>query len=229
MALDTSLTNLFSGFDQDELGAIIAHAASEKQQMGGGTARAARAAQRLQVRRAKAEAHLADILPQRVAAGESWHVISHGDIDSLSYLQHAINGVPYFDYVLISTWCIQRADLEQIARWLDAGRIEQFDLYAGEIFPNQYGDAYEYMQELQELYGCRIVIARNHSKITLASLAEEDYYLAIESSANVKTNPRIEQTAVHASRDLFDFYQEFFHGIRSIDRATARPKGAAGP
>lgn len=62
-----------------------------------------------------------------------------------------------------------------------------------------------------------------------ASKAEEDYYLAMESSANVNTNPRIEQTAVHASRDLFEFYKEFFDGIRSIDRSAPRATGTAGP
>jgi hypothetical protein len=52
----------------------------------------------------------------------------------------------------------------------------------------------------------------------LASNAGEGYYLAIESSANVNTNPRIEQTVVHADRAVHDFYQEFFHGLKSIDK-----------
>ena len=40
----------------------------------------------------------------------------------------------------------------------------------------------------------------------------------IESSANVNTNPRIEQSTIHRSADLYAFYAEFFDGIRSIDR-----------
>ena len=227
MAVDAGLTDLFGEFDPAMVAAIQASKAEEDRQ--DGAARAARAAHRMQVRRAKAEAQLAEILPPRFESGDSWHVISHGDIDALSYLTHALKGVPYFDYVAISTWCVARADLEQIAAWLDAGRIDQFDLYAGEISPSQYGDEHEYMQQLCEIYGCRMVIARNHSKVTLARLADEDYYLAMESSANVNTNPRIEQTAVHASRDLFDFYKEFFDGIRSIDRSAPRATGTAGP
>lgn len=227
MAVDAGLTDLFGEFDPAMVAAIRASKAEEDKQ--DGAARAARAAHRMQVRRAKAEAQLAEILPDRFEPGDSWHVISHGDIDALSYLTHALKGVPYFDYVAISTWCVARADLEQIAAWLDAGRIDQFDLYAGEIFPSQYGDEHEYMQQLCEIYGCKMVIARNHSKVTLARLADEDYYLAMESSANVNTNPRIEQTAVHASRELFDFYKEFFDGIRSIDRSAPRATGTAGP
>jgi len=184
-------------------------------------ARAARSAARLHARRAKSEAHLAEILPARISAGESWHVISHGDIDSLSFLTHVLSGVEYLDRVLISTWCMAKPDLDQLSSWLDAGRIDQLDLYVGEIFPNQYGDEYARALEMADVYGCRVVVARNHSKIMLMSCAADGYYLVTESSANVNTNPRIEQTAVHASRDLYDFYLDFFHGLKTIDRRHA--------
>lgn len=117
---------------------------------------------------------------------------------------------------------MSKDDLIQIESWLDSGRIDRLDLYMGEIFPSQYGDEYELALRLQKDYGLRLVIARNHSKITLASNTYEKYYLAIESSANINTNPRIEQTAIHADQALYDFYLEFFSGIRSIDRDSAR-------
>lgn len=225
--LDNLLTatdsGLFADFDQQQIAAIAAQQAQDKQAMS--KARAIRTAHRMQMRRATSEKHLAEVLPERFEAGESWHVISHGDVDALSYLAHTLKGVSHFDYVLVSTWCIARADLEQIAQWLDAGLIDQFDLYAGEIFPSQYGDEYEMMLDLCEQYGCKLVIARNHSKVILTSNEQDNYHLVVESSCNVNTNPRIEQAAVHASRDLFEFYREFFSGIRSIDRATKGQKG----
>jgi len=208
--------DLFHGFNSAEIAAIeLQHT---RDQAAAGEARALKSRTRHEIRRANAEAHLADLLPSRFEPGDSWHVISRGDIDALSYLRHALAGVSHFDHVLISTWCIAKADLQEIATWIDAGRIDQFDLYAGEIFPSQYGDEYESMLEMCKTYGCRMVIARNHSKITLARNVGESYSLVIESSANVNTNPRIEQSAIHASADLFDFYMEFFGGIRSIDR-----------
>lgn len=207
---------LFDGFDPAEIAAIADARILEVAQAG--AARAQKARQKMHLRRAKGEAALASMLPERFTDGDSWHVMSHGDIDALSYLAHAIKAT-HFDYVAISTWCIARPDLEQIETWLESGRIDRFDLYAGEIFPSQYGDEYEYMLSMAGRYDCRLVIAKNHSKITIASNVEEDYYLAMESSANVNTNPRIEQTAIHASRDLFAFYKEFFSGLRSIDRA----------
>jgi len=40
----------------------------------------------------------------------------------------------------------------------------------------------------------------------------------IESSANLNTNPRIEQTCITRDRDLFEFYRDFFSGIHSVTR-----------
>ncbi len=213
-------SDLFDDFDPAQVAAITS--GITRQHQAEGEARAVRRASKIQTRRANAEKHLADILPARFTPGESWHVVSRGDIDSLSYLRHALNGTTHFDHVLLSTWCIAKPDLQEIEHWLDAGRIDQFELYAGEIFPSQYGDEYETMLRLCDTYGARMVVARNHSKITLASNLAEEYRLVVESSANVNTNPRIEQSAIHCSDELHAFYLEFFHGIRSIDKHSAR-------
>lgn len=172
-----------------------------------------------EIRRAKAQ-HAADKRETRRAAAQRSANRHHmrGDIDALSYVRHILAGVSHLDHLLMSTWCIAKNDLTEISAWLDAGKIEQFDLYAGEIFPGSYGDEYEQMLAMCEAYGSRLIVAKNHSKITLASNAAEAYYLTVESSANVNTNPRIEQSAIHCGRDLHTFYLEFFSGIQSIDK-----------
>jgi len=215
--------DLLDGFDAADIAAILA--AQARDEAAAGEARAARIRQRKTLRRVTAERHLASILPARIEEGDSWHVISHGDVDALSYLAHAIAAMP-FDVVAISTWCMARDDLERLRAWLDAGQIDRLALYVGEIFPSQYGDEYELAQQLAADYDVRLVVARNHSKVILAANVAAAYYLAIEGSANVNTNPRIEQTAMHASRDLYEFYLRFFDGLTSIDRATRAP-GAA--
>ena len=218
-------TSLFAGFDQAQLAACaVANARAREEQA---HARAKRMRSRHELRRATAEASLASIQPARFTDGDSWHVLSHGDVDALSYVRHTLAGVDYIDHVALSTWCIAKNDLTELATWLDSGRIEQFDLYAGEIFPSQYGDEYEQMQGMVAAYGCRLVIAKNHSKVTLLRNAAMPYHVVIESSANVNTNPRIEQTAIHCSAELHAFYLEFFSGLKSIDRASraANAKG----
>ncbi len=207
---------LFEGFDPAEI-----ERASRQLQVAKTETRKAvakKSANRHHMCRANAEATLADILPAKFEDGESWHVLSRGDIDSLSYLRHIVQSVDHLDHVLMSTWCIAKNDLTEITKWLDTGRIKQFDLYAGEIFPGFYGDEYEQFMKMCDLYGCRLVVAKNHSKITLACV--DDYRLVIESSANVNTNPRIEQSTIHRSAELHAFYLEFFAGVKSIDKAS---------
>ena len=212
------MTDLFDGFDPAEVARAGQQFVANKREAE--RARATKSANRHHMRRATAEATLAELLPATFATGDSWHVISRGDIDSLSYVRHVLAGVSHLDHVLMSTWCIAKNDLTEIAGWIDSGKIEQFDLYAGEIFPGSYGDEYEQMMKMCEIYGCRLVIAKNHSKVTLLRNAADAYYLTVESSANVNTNPRIEQSTVHASHELHAFYLDFFSGIKSIDKAS---------
>lgn len=208
-------SDLFGGFSVDDIAAIAAadavHAEEVKQ------ARALATQSRRQVRRAKNEATLAEILPAELPADMSWHVISHGDIDSLSYMRHVVKSQP-LDFVLVSTWCMARPDVEEIAGWLDAGRVKKVDWYVGEIFPNQYGDEYELVQAIVAKHGGRVCVARNHSKVMLGHHEADAYYVAIESSANVNTNPRIEQSAIHRNEDLFHFYADFYAELVNIDR-----------
>lgn len=207
---------LFDGFDPAEIALASRQIAATRAETRRATAQ--KSANRHHMRRANAEATLAEILPATIAPGESWHVMSRGDIDSLSYVRHVLAGVSHLDHLLMSTWCIAKNDLTEIANWLDSGRVEQFDLYAGEIFPGSYGDEYEQMLAMCENYGARLVIAKNHSKVTLCSV--DDYKIVIESSANVNTNPRIEQSALHHNADLHGFYLDFFNGVKSIDKSS---------
>lgn len=208
---------LFAGFDP----ALVAQIeeAQARELVAEGHARAMRTRSRHQMRRAKSEKVLAELLPRVIEPGETWHVISHGDVDSLSYLAHVIEPT-YFDTVSISTWCIAATDLDRLAEWLNTGRIGHLDLYLGEIFPGQYVGEYEQATKMRRDYGVGLKIARNHSKVMLAGNASTDTWLVSESSANVNTNPRIEQTSITNDRALFEFYRDFFNGLHSIDRAA---------
>jgi hypothetical protein len=208
--------DLFAAFDPAEVLAIQKQESEFEAEKS--KAKAHKAKHRHQMRRANAEKHLCEILPPVFDLGESWHVISRGDIDALSYLRFALGHVTHFDHVLLSTWCIAKPDMEEIAQWLDTGRIDQLHMCAGEIFPSQYGDEYEYAHKLIELYGAKLTIAKNHSKVTLAANAAQNYFLTIESSANVNTNPRIEQTTITNDAELYAFYLDFYSQIKSIDK-----------
>lgn len=176
----------------------------------------ARKTTRIEVRRANCEAILASILPQHLDMGMSYHVISHGDVDSLSYLIHIAKDTP-LDSVLISTWCMAMPDVEWLRQQVETWRFGTIDFVLGEIFPAQYPDEYEAVKQMEADEMATLRIAKNHAKVMACCHAETGLYYAIESSSNVNTNPRIEQTAIHASRELHDFYRDFYAGIKSID------------
>lgn len=184
---------------------------------------------RIETRRAKTEAVLLEILPTPMEMGTSYHVISHGDVDALSYLIH-LSKSHAFETVLISTWCMAMPDLEWLRQQIENGRIGRIDFCLGEIFPSQYPDEYLTCQAMVELGDATLKIARNHAKVMAGASPRDNIWFAIESSSNVNTNPRIEQTAVHMSRELHDFYRDFYAGIQSIDGARyVKPKRRTAP
>ena len=169
-------------------------------------------------RRLRSEAVLADLLPQLPAPGMAIHCISHGDVDSLSYLAHLVKATT-FDAVLISTWCLAMPDVDLVLHWITTGRVGRCDFYGGEILPGTYPDETDKLDRAQaEGRPVSLTIARNHAKVMLAHNAEDDLYISIESSANVNTNPRIEQTCITRDRDLWEFYREFFTGLKSVHK-----------
>lgn len=197
-----------------ELERFRAETADEKHRKRVASAIAVRS--RILARRAKSEAHLADILPPQIADGESWHVLSSGDVDALSFLAHIIKSQP-MEYVAFSTWCMAAADVAQLGAWLQSGAIDALDAYVGEIFPNQYPAEFESLCAIVRRNTGRVCVFRNHAKMFLCRA--QDRAWVIESSANINTNPRTENTVITADRALFDHNLSYLHGIRSFDRS----------
>lgn len=171
---------------------------------------------RRQTRRAKSESTLVEILPADIADGDAWHVLSSGDIDSLSFLAHIL-ATHTLDYCLMSTWCMAMDDVNQILTWIAEGKIARFDAYLGEIFPNQYTDEHERLVAgLKQTGAGRVAIFKNHSKVYACRSGARAW--VIESSANVNTNPRTENTVITADIGLYQHHKAYFDGIKSFNR-----------
>lgn len=164
------------------------------------------------------EAALADALPWHIADGEAWHVISAGDVDSLTYLRHIARD-QRIDYCIVSTWCMARSDAEEMLSWVERGLVGRFDFYVGEIFKNGYRGCRDVLDAICGKCGGRVARFRNHSKVM--ALWGAEWSGVIESSANVDTNPRTEQTCITADRGLADFYKAYFDGINDFDGGYA--------
>ena len=175
----------------------------------------ARAKERHFERRVKSELALEQSLPWHLENGASYHCLSFGDVDSLTYLRTIVKQQP-LEYVLISTWCLAMTDAEELKKWLDAGYIKRVDIYAGEIFTKQYAPVYNFLLQNCLVDGARVAIFRNHSKV-IAGFGR-DFDFAIAGSANINSNPRCENMTITCNTDVAMFYKEFYDGIKSFSR-----------
>jgi len=164
-------------------------------------------------RKAYSETQLLDVLGKEFKEGESYHCISGGDVDILSYLKCVLRQQD-LEYCLLSTWCMAMDDVLQLEEWLQAEKIKKIDAYVGEIFTGTYGGEYAKLKPLLKAYGGKVVIFRNHSKI-IAGYGKK-FYFAVESSANINTNPRTENSCLNISKGLYEFYKGFYDGIISF-------------
>lgn len=166
-------------------------------------------------RKAFSETQLLDAVGLDFKDGESYHCITAGDVDSLSYLKVVLRQQD-LHYCLFSTWCMSLDDILQFEEWLEDGRIKHLDAFVGEIFPGTYVVEYNALKRVLKPYGGKIVVFRNHAKI-YAGYGDK-FYFGIETSANINTNPRTENGCITIGKDIYDFYRGYFDKIISFDK-----------
>ena len=165
-------------------------------------------------RRAFSELKLIDAIGE-LKEGYSYHCITAGDVDSLSYLKCVLRQ-QNLEHCLFSTWCMAAEDVLQFGEWLEEGKIKKLDAYVGEIFPNSYKVEYKMLKGLFEKYKCgRIAVFKNHSKI-YAGYGDK-FHFGIETSANINTNPRTENGCITIDKGIYKFYRDYFDGIVSFE------------
>ena len=210
MSLDFKL---FEGFDPESVAAAVQAREAELHQLG--HARTMRRQHTVQTRRVTSDAAVATILDAPLPQGTSQHVLSTGDVDVLSFTRRLIELHGWMQSLHIATWRINADDLSHIEHWIDAGQVEAFHLLTDLRFARLAPTEYAHAMRLVDLYPpSSLTLCLNHSKVTLLANAETDTWLVIESSANVNTNRRLEQTAIHHSRELHDFYAAAYAAIR---------------
>lgn len=166
-------------------------------------------------RRCFSESRLRDVLPDLLEEGQTFHLLTNGDLDALSIAKHILR-LQRLDYFAVSTWCISLPDVAAIDAWQTEGRIGRFDMFCGEILPGSYPGEYQQLKTIAARSGGRCAVFRNHSKIMLGIGPKFAFYSA--GSANVNTNPRVENHSLVISREAFEFGKAFFDGIKSFTR-----------
>lgn len=176
--------------------------------------------QRYEYRRAFSEVKMLEAMRYvQLQNGVTYNFITAGDVDSLTYLKVVLNQHD-LDFVLLSTWCMAAEDILQVQQWYEAGRIKQLDMYLGEIFPGSYKIEWAMVKKFYAEHpeAGRAAIFKNHSKIYAGCNIADNFYFGIQTSANINTNPRTEQGSITIDKGIFDFYKEYFDGIKSFEK-----------
>lgn len=161
-------------------------------------------------RKAASEKALESAMPWHFHEGDCYHCFSFGDVDSFSFFKMVLRQQP-IRYAAISTWCMAGEDVTDLRRWHERGMVGRVDFFLGEIFKSGYPDVYRAVQEFIQECGGRMVIFRNHSKVM--AIEGERFDCLIESSANINTNPRSENTVLTVDRELTGEYIQLFSEI----------------
>ena len=176
--------------------------------------------QRYEYRRAFSEVKMLEAMRYvQLQNGVTYNFITAGDVDSLTYLKVVLNQHD-LDFVLLSTWCMAAEDILQVQQWYEAGRIKQLDMYLDEIFPGSYKIEWAMVKKFYAEHpeAGRAAIFKNHSKIYAGCNIADKFYFGIQTSANINTNPRTEQGSITIDKGIFDFYKEYFDGIKSFEK-----------
>lgn len=132
----------------------------------------------------------------------------------MSFAAHLLRTRPA-EYLLFSTWHMAREDIERLNAWLQSGHVGRVDAYIGEIFRGSYPTEYGALCQTVRIGGGRVATFRNHSKVFCIACAEEAF--VIESSANINTNPRCENTVVTKSKELYLHHKHYFDEVRAFN------------
>jgi len=150
--------------------------------------------------------------------GASYHFLTGGDIDSLSYLKLVLRYIKHLDYLFFSTWCLAVDDAEYFSKILDKDDVNKIDAYVGEIFPGSYPTVFQMLRNIIKKHGGRVCVFKNHSKVFAGYNKEKDFYFVLQSSANINTNPRTENACLTIDKGLYDFYYDYFSGVVSFGK-----------
>lgn len=145
--------------------------------------------------------------------GKSIHVVSGGNVDLISYVKWLLLHWPHIRRMFLSAWCISAADISLLQRWLEQDKIGEADVLVGDVFPINYRMEWK---KLNELYDSGLIknlyCSTIHSKLILLEISDDEH-IVVESSANCNMNPRIEQSVVTVSSELYHFYDDYFREI----------------
>lgn len=165
---------------------------------------------RMLYRSATSERALEDCIDWHLEPGCSYHVISSGEIDMLSFLKLVVRQ-QRVERLHLVTFCISMNGAREVFRMVERGAIGEVNWYLGNIVPRTRKSVMTAIRSFCKEHGGRVSVLRNHSKVL--AIKGERFDCVTESSANFNSNPEIEQTVVTVDDGLYRFYADYYDSI----------------
>jgi hypothetical protein len=171
------------------------------------TARVLRREAKEQFRRGLKKETLKDLIPTPPAKGECFHIVSNGRFDYFTFVPLVLDWLGTADEMWGSTWTMNRANVNDLLKFYDGGKIRQISPASGNYFlTRESAVAATILQGLRDR-GQRFVTWENHSKIILLNNVAADAWFVVEGSANWTANPRTEQNILLNDRATYEFHR----------------------
>jgi len=172
------------------------------------TGRSHRISARRRFERIRQKQSLLEVIPEPPAPGESIHVIGTGLYDFWTFVPQFIDWIGHAARLTCSTWTLNRPNAVEFFEIWDAGKIETADFLTGLYFKRRESAVYAFLLEGIRARGGRYRAFRNHAKVLLLENPDRNAWITVEGSANLTSNPRLEQYVVTNDRALYDFHRE---------------------
>ena len=123
------------------------------------------------------------------------------------------------EHLRIATLSFHDRNVTELMRQRDAGTVGRLTLLCSTFFRENQPATYERaLQELVQVRGGRLAFARNHAKV-IALAWPDGRRMALEGSANLRTNSNQEQFCLVNDAGLHDWHASW------IDRMVSRNEG----
>lgn len=167
-------------------------------------------------RRLAALKEAGEIVDQLPGPGESLHALMTGRYDLTDLLDVILAKLGTAKHLRIATLSFNGHNVQQLRGWLESGKVKRLTVLCSLFFYEHNPDTFRELREAMQAAGRgnRIGATRNHCKV--CCLEFRGSKLALEGSANLRTNSNREQFCLVNAAELHDWHalwiDEAIHG-----------------
>lgn len=166
-------------------------------------------------RKAWSELQLLSVLGlSRPKAGASYHLLTGGEIDQISWIHVILRYVGRLDRLVMTTWKISADGCRDIRNLIVDDKVSSLSLFTGDRLDYRR-EPFRAIDDLSKALPNRLCFScfPVHANVLAGINEAENFAFAVESSANCNINKRIEQACLTVSRQAYSFFNDYFSAL----------------